>query len=96
MFAGYNHTLRHAQTKPSDIYSWASAMSCLHVVTLCRAFHISEDVFAGYNHTLRGAQTKFLEYISVGKGRDMGFDSINSFESKVRFPRKATSETGSQ
>lgn len=23
------------------------------------------------------------EYISVGKGRDMGFDSINSFESKV-------------
>jgi 1,3-beta-glucan synthase component len=49
----------------------------------CRAFHISEDVFAGYNHTLRGAQTKFLEYISVGKGRDMGFDSINSFESKV-------------
>ena len=49
-----------------------------------RAFHISEDVFAGYNHTLRGARTKFVEYISVGKGRDMGFDSINSFESKVR------------
>jgi hypothetical protein len=50
----------------------------------CRAFHISEDVFAGYNHTLRGARTKFVEYISVGKGRDMGFDSINSFESKVQ------------
>lgn len=50
----------------------------------CRAFHVSEDVFAGYNHTLRGARTKFLEYISVGKGRDMGFDSINSFESKAR------------
>ena len=49
-----------------------------------RAFHISEDVFAGYNHTLRGARTKFVEYISVGKGRDMGFDSINSFESKVQ------------
>lgn len=45
---------------------------------------MSEDVFAGYNHTLRGARTKFLEYISVGKGRDMGFDSINSFEAKVR------------
>ncbi len=50
-----------------------------------RAFHISEDVFAGYNHTLRGARTKFVEYISVGKGRDMGFDSINSFESKARW-----------
>lgn len=53
-------------------------------VCSCRGFHVSEDVFAGYNHTLRGARTKFLEYISVGKGRDMGFDSINSFEAKVR------------
>jgi hypothetical protein len=50
---------------------------------ICSAFHISEDVFAGYNHTLRAGNVKFKEYISVGKGRDMGFDSINSFESKV-------------
>ncbi|KDD75094.1 1,3-beta-glucan synthase, partial [Helicosporidium sp. ATCC 50920] len=48
-----------------------------------RGFHISEDVFAGYNHTLRGGRTKFKEYVSVGKGRDMGFDSINGFEAKV-------------
>jgi hypothetical protein len=48
-----------------------------------RGFHISEDVFAGYNHTIRGGRVKFKEYISVGKGRDMGFDSINAFESKV-------------
>jgi hypothetical protein len=48
-----------------------------------KGFHISEDVFAGYNATVRGGTTKFKEYISVGKGRDMGFDSINSFESKV-------------
>lgn len=47
------------------------------------AFHISEDVFAGYNHVQRSGSVKFKEYISVGKGRDMGFDSINSFESKV-------------
>ena len=25
-----------------------------------------------------------LQYTSVGKGRDMGFDSINAFEAKVR------------
>ena len=50
----------------------------------CRAFHISEDVFAGYNATLRGARTVFREYMALGKGRDMGFDSINAFESKVR------------
>ena len=59
----------------------------ISLLLLCRAFHISEDVFAGYNHVLRGARVKFLEYISVGKGRDMGFDSINSFESKVETDR---------
>lgn len=48
-----------------------------------KSFHISEDVFAGYNHTLRGASIKFLEYIQVGKGRDMGMDSVLGFERKV-------------
>ncbi|GAX79705.1 hypothetical protein CEUSTIGMA_g7146.t1 [Chlamydomonas eustigma] len=48
-----------------------------------RQLHISEDVFSGYNHTLRGASIKYREYISVGKGRDMGFDSINAFEIKT-------------
>ncbi|EFN56001.1 hypothetical protein CHLNCDRAFT_145389 [Chlorella variabilis] len=50
---------------------------------LYSAFHISEDVFAGYNAVQRSGSVKFKEYISVGKGRDMGFDSINLFESKV-------------
>jgi 1,3-beta-glucan synthase component len=69
---------------PSQLTYQPVTVHCsVEVGASCRAFHISEDVFAGYNHTLRGAQTKFLEYISVGKGRDMGFDSINSFESKV-------------
>lgn len=58
------------------------------IIELClfcayRGFHISEDVFAGYNHVLRGGRVKFEEYISVGKGRDMGFDSILGFEAKV-------------
>mmetsp|Transcript_7771 Transcript_7771/g.23366 ORF Transcript_7771/g.23366 Transcript_7771/m.23366 type:complete len:731 (-) Transcript_7771:730-2922(-) len=48
-----------------------------------RQLHISEDIFAGMNHTLRGARLKYSEYISVGKGRDMGFDSINAFEMKI-------------
>jgi hypothetical protein len=48
-----------------------------------RQLHISEDVFSGYNHTLRGAGIKYREYISAGKGRDMGFDSINAFEIKT-------------
>ena len=35
------------------------------------------------NHSLRGGRIKFREYISCGKGRDVGFDSINAFESKI-------------
>ncbi|KAL6774638.1 GSL1 [Auxenochlorella protothecoides x Auxenochlorella symbiontica] len=66
-----------------DMWNKLFVMTRGGVSKATRGFHISEDVFAGYNHTLRGGKTKFKEYISVGKGRDMGFDSINSFESKV-------------
>jgi hypothetical protein len=57
-------------------------VACL-LLCVCSAFHISEDVFAGYNAVQRSGSVKFKEYISVGKGRDMGFDSINGFESKA-------------
>ncbi|KAK9815749.1 hypothetical protein WJX72_008855 [[Myrmecia] bisecta] len=66
-----------------DLWNKLFIMTRGGVSKATRGFHISEDVFAGYNHTLRGGSVKFKEYISVGKGRDMGFDSINSFESKV-------------
>lgn len=66
-----------------DLWNKIFVMTRGGVSKATRAFHISEDVFAGYNHVLRGGRVKFKEYISVGKGRDMGFDSINSFESKV-------------
>lgn len=66
-----------------DLWNKLFVMTRGGVSKATRGFHISEDVFAGYNHVLRGGRVKFKEYISVGKGRDMGFDSINSFESKV-------------
>ncbi|KAL4451723.1 hypothetical protein ABPG75_007385 [Micractinium tetrahymenae] len=66
-----------------DLWNKLFIMTRGGVSKATRAFHISEDVFAGYNHTQRSGKVKFKEYISVGKGRDMGFDSINSFESKV-------------
>ena len=37
----------------------------------------------GLNHMLRGAKIKFSEAISCGKGRDMGFSSILTFEAKI-------------
>ena len=66
-----------------DLWNKLFVMTRGGVSKATRAFHISEDVFAGYNHVLRGGRVKFKEYIACGKGRDMGFDSINSFESKV-------------
>lgn len=66
-----------------DLWNKLFVMTRGGVSKATRGFHISEDVFAGYNHTIRGGKVKFKEYISCGKGRDMGFDSINSFESKV-------------
>lgn len=66
-----------------DLWNKLFVMTRGGVSKATRGFHISEDVFAGYNHTMRGGRTKFKEYISVGKGRDMGFDSILGFEAKV-------------
>lgn len=48
-----------------------------------RNLHVSEDVFGGYNVVLRGGLVRYRDYISVGKGRDMGFVSINGFEIKI-------------
>jgi hypothetical protein len=48
-----------------------------------KGLHVSEDVFGGYNVMLRGRDITYVDYISVGKGRDMGFETINTFECKV-------------
>jgi len=48
-----------------------------------RGLNLSEDVFAGIDLTLRGGWTKYREYFHVGKGRDMGFMSVMSFNAKV-------------
>ncbi|KAG2442546.1 hypothetical protein HXX76_002632 [Chlamydomonas incerta] len=70
-------------------YGHPDVFNKLHIMTrggvskATRQLHISEDVFGGMNHTLRGGQIKYREYISCGKGRDMGFDSINAFEVKI-------------
>ena len=40
-------------------------------------------MFGGYNALKRGGLSKYVSYISVGKGRDMGLDSILGFEAKV-------------
>jgi hypothetical protein len=48
-----------------------------------KGLHLSEDVYAGLDLKLRGGRVKHREYFKVGKGRDMGFNSVMSFYSKI-------------
>jgi hypothetical protein len=60
--------------------------TCGGVSKANKSLHVSEDVFGGYNVMLRGRDVKYVDYIAVGKGRDMGFETINTFEAKVGSP----------
>jgi callose synthase len=45
--------------------------------------NVSEDVFAGITAALRGGESKQIQYVQVGKGRDIGMLQIAQFEAKV-------------
>jgi callose synthase len=48
-----------------------------------RGINLSEDVFAGFNATIRGHTIHFVEYVQVGKGRDVGLQQTYKFEAKL-------------
>eukprot|EP00981_Chlorochromonas_danica_P015402 scaffold12037_cov159-Ochromonas_danica.AAC.3 len=48
-----------------------------------RGINLSEDVFAGFNATIRGHSVNFVEYVNVGKGRDVGLQQTYKFEAKL-------------
>jgi callose synthase len=48
-----------------------------------RGINLSEDVFAGFNATIRGHAVHFIEYVQVGKGRDVGLQQTYKFEAKL-------------
>jgi len=48
-----------------------------------KSLNLSEDIFAGMDALLRGRHIAYKDYIQVGKGRDMGVDSILGFFSKL-------------
>ncbi|GFR40490.1 hypothetical protein Agub_g1058 [Astrephomene gubernaculifera] len=79
-------------TKPPRVrmhYGHPDVFNKTHIMTRggmskgTRTLHISEDYFIGAAHTLRGARIRYKEYISCGKGRDMGFDSILGYQKKI-------------
>mmetsp|Transcript_21477 Transcript_21477/g.35435 ORF Transcript_21477/g.35435 Transcript_21477/m.35435 type:complete len:1570 (+) Transcript_21477:3-4712(+) len=48
-----------------------------------RGINLSEDIYAGFNHLLRGGTIPYIEYVQVGKGRDVGMQQIYKFEAKL-------------
>lgn len=66
-----------------DVFNKLWTMSRGGISKATRLLHLTEDVFCGCNHVLRGGKVRYKEYINCGKGRDMGFDSINGFNFKV-------------
>jgi len=48
-----------------------------------KGINLSEDVFAGFNATIRGHSVGFVEFVQVGKGRDVGLQQTYVFEAKL-------------
>jgi hypothetical protein len=51
--------------------------------SLCFCRNVSEDIFAGYTALLRGGESEHIEFMQMGKGRDVGMLQIQVFESKI-------------
>ncbi|KAG2500434.1 hypothetical protein HYH03_002002 [Edaphochlamys debaryana] len=79
---GYPSAVRAHYGHP-DLWNKLFAMGRAGVSKSNAVQHVSEDAFGGYNALKRGGLSKYVSYISVGKGRDMGLDSILGFEGKI-------------
>lgn len=66
-----------------DLWDKAFTMTNGGVSKASKMIHVAEDFFGGVNAIVRGGRVIFEEFIEVGKGRDMGFTSVNGFEQKI-------------
>lgn len=48
-----------------------------------KGLHLNEDIYAGMNVLCRGGRIKHSDYFQCGKGRDLGFNSILNFTTKI-------------
>ncbi|KAI8999946.1 1,3-beta-glucan synthase component-domain-containing protein [Gaertneriomyces semiglobifer] len=48
-----------------------------------RGLHLNEDIYAGMAALMRGGVNKHAEYMQVGKGKDLGFNSVLAYFSKL-------------
>ena len=66
-----------------DIFDKLFSMTRGGVSKASRGINLSEDIYAGFNHLLRGGTIPYIEYVQVGKGRDVGMQQIYKFEAKL-------------
>jgi 1,3-beta-glucan synthase len=57
--------------------------TCGGVSKVQKGLHLNEDLYAGMKAFGRGARIKHTEYYRCGKGRDLGFRTILSFQTKI-------------
>lgn len=48
-----------------------------------KGLHLNEDIYAGMTVICRGGRIKHSDYYQCGKGRDLGFNSILNFTTKI-------------
>lgn len=48
-----------------------------------KGLHLNEDIFAGMLAACRGGKIKHCDFYQCGKGRDLGFDTIQNFTTKI-------------
>ncbi|KAL3230948.1 1,3-beta-glucan synthase component FKS3 [Nakaseomyces bracarensis] len=48
-----------------------------------KGLHLNEDIYGGMNAICRGGKIKHSDYYQCGKGRDLGFNSILNFTTKI-------------
>ena len=66
-----------------DVFDKVFSMTRGGVSKASRGINLSEDIYAGFNHLLRGGTIPYVEYMQVGKGRDVGMQQIYKFEAKL-------------
>jgi callose synthase len=66
-----------------DVFDKLYSMTRGGVSKASRGINLSEDIYAGFNHMLRGGTIPYIEYMQVGKGRDVGMQQIYKFEAKL-------------
>ncbi|KAJ3191805.1 hypothetical protein HK101_007404 [Irineochytrium annulatum] len=66
-----------------DFWNLPYALSRGGVSKAQRGLHLNEDIFAGMMVFMRGGVNKHAEYMQVGKGKDLGVNSVMGYFSKL-------------